>query len=215
MDLPDATKPFCREEAEPLPARCAECHHLHRPARGRFGPTEPCMHADRPGKARIVSVGAPPDEACPLRHGAVSSSYADNRAFMFGVAYSRLRCREDAEDAVQDAAVMMLRQRSYPNDRRALAYTMVDYAARALMQRERYRRHERLDVAVLDRQRTAPSAEREALAAVELQELAERAPRAVQLVGMGYTLREISEITGAKPKALASVVSRWRRRNGG
>lgn len=70
----------------------------------------------------------------------VARIYSEQRAFMFGVALGRTRCPEDAEDVVQEAGILLMRQRTEPADERALAYTAVDYSERNLRQQRAARR---------------------------------------------------------------------------
>jgi DNA-directed RNA polymerase specialized sigma24 family protein len=139
----------------------------------------------------------------------VEEIYREQRAFMFGVAYGRLRNRDSAEDAVQDAALILMRQRLLSGDGRAVAYTAVDYATRAIVDRERYRMHSRLDVEEVDGIHCVPSAERVAMARIDLEGVARACPPAV-MAGMGYRVGEIAAAMGVSASALYSRIERWR-----
>jgi DNA-directed RNA polymerase specialized sigma24 family protein len=137
----------------------------------------------------------------------VEEIYREQRAFMFGVAYSRLRDRDDAEDAVQVASMTLMRQRSLPEDARAAAYTAVDYASRDLLRRRAREndRYSRLGIDAHDH--PVPSAERAAMARIEVEETARTCPEAV-LIGMGYRVNEVAQRMGITVRTVYNRLAR-------
>ena len=150
---------------------------------------------------------------------------------MYGVAYSRCGHHQDAEDVVQDAAIVLLKQETTSGDERAIAWTATDYALKDRWQRESAKARggtgqarpdrqtdERVSTRSLDGVRVGSlpvvaSAERTALARMELAALLETAPLEARLAAAGYTLREIGEATSTPPQTVYSRVTKWRALN--
>ena len=150
---------------------------------------------------------------------------------MYGVAYSRCGHRQDAEDVVQDAAIVLLKQETTSGDERGIAWTVTDYALKDRRQRESAKARggtgqtrpdrqtdERVSTRSLDgiraeRLPAVASAERTALARMELSAVLEAAPLEARLAAAGYTHREIGEATSTPPQTVYSRVMKWRASN--
>lgn len=149
----------------------------------------------------------------------VSRIYQDNRAFMFGVAFNALSYSvEDAEDAVQDAAIKMMRQKKDPpsSQERGLAFTMTKYAAGDIKDAQQagcrdVGKTEPLDVDnPLHDKRTAPSAEHEAIIDMEYKRVVSQTPPVVLFNAAGFTARELAERSGRPQKTIESDIHNWR-----
>lgn len=145
--------------------------------------------------------------------------YSNNRAFMFGVALNHVHYKDTAEDVVQEAALILLRQRKVPDDERGLAYTMANYASHSVLD---YQRAGNRDIRKTDdieepqqisESLTSPSAETCAIKQIELEDAIRIAPQAVVFNALGYTAREISEASGKKQKAIESKIRRFQVRH--
>jgi|SRR3989344_8353074 len=163
--------------------------------------------------------------------------YEENRPFMFGVAFNALDYNvEDAEDAVQDAAVKMMKQRKDPplSQERGFAYTMARYAAGEIRDyqtaqcRDTGKAHyldtvdhetdeEKpithgnggLEVKDIDRQVSVKSAEQQYFLEQAVRDAVAIAPSVVMMEAVGYSLKEIAETTGEKQKKVDSQIWRW------
>lgn len=137
---------------------------------------------------------------------------------MFGIAFNRVYKVEASEDIVQEAGLRLMQQRTMPDDERGLAYTVASHSASEYIEREHRhcrdsRKTEPLDTANPAHHPPAPSAEREAMARLELLELAKTMPGEVVLSAQGYTLREISDLLGVPKQTAWERIGRWRREN--
>lgn len=150
---------------------------------------------------------------------------------MYSIALSRCHRHEDAEDAVQDAAIVLLKQEATSGDERGIAWTATDYALKDRWQRAAAKARggtgqmrpgrqagERVNTEPLDGLRAGQvpvvaSAERTALARMELAALFETAPLEARLAAAGYTLREIGELTATSLQTVYSRVMKWRASN--
>lgn len=144
--------------------------------------------------------------------------YREQRGFMFAIAHQRLGNRDDAEDAVQDAAILLLRQRTEPEDERGLAYTMIRYSVSALFDKRHVNKKyfTQMDLVGKDYihpRQIVPSAERAAIARMLVSTLASTAPTAVLLSGSGHTMTEITGLLGINYQTLWAQVAAWRRTN--
>lgn len=141
----------------------------------------------------------------------VEQIYTENYNAMMATAYARTGSTQDAEDAIQSAAVRLLRAtgRDYPS--KLLAYLVTNSAALRII--DNRCQHECLDSQPPYTYRTSPSAERVAMGRIELEKTLERAPWEVRMFAAGYSLLELSDISGLNIQTIHSRIRTWRLKN--
>ena len=138
------------------------------------------------------------------------------RPVMMRVAAAFFQNREDAEDAVQDAMLKLLRRGSGPtDDLEALAVRVTRNECVSLWRRQRVRKGSSLPDAVIGTDRADAAAE-STDAAARLEDAIRRLPRSeqrlIRLRQDGFESDEIAAVTGIPLRSVRTMISSARKR---